>query len=243
MPLSSSPGWSSRARRRAAEYKARATRLKKALLLEGEPDRVPVLVLTGYYPATRKGLTPYDVTQDYAKAADAWYECNLDCRPDCTQWRRCSRPSPAGRSRRIDTKILNWPGHGVAKEASFQYTEKEWMSEDEYDLLIDDPTDFLSTTTCRGWPTGLSGFAKLASPLDMIEIVAGTSWMMRWADPDVQASIAKLAKAGPGVRRPGAAPCIRCIGRLVAEGFPGPCSTCPRPRSTSSAIRSAASAA
>ena len=34
----------------AAEYSARATRLRKAILLEGEPDRVPVCALTGSIP-------------------------------------------------------------------------------------------------------------------------------------------------------------------------------------------------
>jgi len=41
-----------------------------------------VSVLAGYYPATRKGLTPYDVTQDYGKAAQAWLECNRDLQAD-----------------------------------------------------------------------------------------------------------------------------------------------------------------
>jgi len=203
----------------AAEYRARATRLKAALLLEGEPDRVPVALLTGYYPATRKGLTPYDVTQDYGKAVDAWYEFNHDVQPDCL-----SAPMfaaiPGRAFEAIDTQILKWPGHGVAKEASFQYTEQEWMAEDEYDLLIDDPTDFLLHYYLPRVATGLSGFAKLASPLDMIEIVAGPSWMMRWADPDVQASLAALAKAGQECAAWGGA-MYPLVGRLIADGFPG----------------------
>ena len=39
--------------------------------------------------------------------------------------------------------MLSWPGHGVPKNAGFQYNEKEWMLADEYELLIDDPTDYL----------------------------------------------------------------------------------------------------
>jgi hypothetical protein len=203
----------------AADYKARATRLKKALLLEGEPDRVPVTVLAGYYPATRKGLTPYDVTQDYGKAAEAWYECNHHLQADALIAPNFAA-IPGRAFEAIDTKILSWPGHGVAKEASFQYAEKEWMAEDEYDLLIDDPTDFLLHYYLPRVAEGLSGFAKLASPLDMIEIVAGPGWMARWADPDVQATLEKLAAAGRESQAWGGA-IYPMLGRLVADGFPG----------------------
>ena len=102
---------------------ARATRLKTAFLLEGEPDRVPVWALTGYYPATRQGLTPYDVTQDYDKAAEAWLECNLELQPDSLM-APVFAAIPGRAYEALDVKILNWPGHGVAKEASFQYNER-----------------------------------------------------------------------------------------------------------------------
>jgi hypothetical protein len=204
----------------AAEYRARATRLKKAFLLEGEPDRVPVCVLTGYYPATRKGLTPYDVTQDYGKAAQAWLETNLELQADSLM-APVFAAIPARAYEMLDVKILSWPGHGVAKEASFQYNEKEWMQADEYDLLIDDPTDFLLHYYLPRVAGGLEGFSKLASPLDMVEIVGGPPWMMRWADPDVQASLEKLKAAGQECAAWGGT-IYPLLGRLVAEGFPGP---------------------
>ena len=55
-----SPGLEFASPEAAAAYKARATRLKKAVTLDGEPDRVPVCTLTGQYPGIRAGLTPYD---------------------------------------------------------------------------------------------------------------------------------------------------------------------------------------
>jgi hypothetical protein len=214
-----SPGLEFSSPEAAAEYKARATRLKTALLLEGEPDRVPVSVLAGYYPATRKGLTPYDVTQDYAVAAEAWYECNHHLQADCLI-APVFAAIPGRAYEALDVKILKWPGHGVAKEASFQYDEREWMDPDEYDLLIDDPTDYLLHYYLPRVAPGLGGFAKLASPLDMVEIVGGTSWMIRWADPDVQASLAALTKAGQECGA-WAGSIFPLLGRLVADGFPG----------------------
>lgn len=203
----------------AAVYKDRATRLKKAILLEGEPDRPPVCLLAGYYPATRKGLTPYDVTQDYDKTVEAWLEANHAVQAD-TLLAPVFAAIPGRAYEILDVEILNWPGHGVAKEASFQYNEKEWMQADEYDLLIDDPTDYLLHYYLPRVAGGLRGFAKLMSPLDMVEIVGGPPYMMRWADPDVQASVEKLTAAGREAAAWGGK-IYPLLGRLVAEGFPG----------------------
>ena len=56
--------------------------------------------------------------------------------------------------------------------AGFQYNEKEWMLADEYDLLIDDPTDYLLHVWLPRTRAGMGGFAKLTSPMDTVEIVA-----------------------------------------------------------------------
>ena len=204
----------------AAEYRARATRLRKAILLDGEPDRVPVCVLAGQYPATRMGFTPYEVMHDYQKAAEAWLQCNFDLQAD-SLIAPVFAAIPARAYELLDVKILSWPGHGVPHQASFQYNEKEWMQADEYDLLIDDPTDFLLHYYLPRVAGGLEGLSKLASPLDMVEIEGGPPWMMRWADPDVQASLDKLAAAGRECAAWGGA-IYPLLGRLVAEGFPGP---------------------
>ncbi len=203
----------------AALYRERAARLKKTILLEGEPDRVPVCALAGYYPATRKGLTPYDVTQDYGLAAEAWLEANRYLQAD-TLLAPVFAAIPGRAYEILDVKILSWPGHGVPKESGFQYNEKEWMLDDEYDLLIDDPTDFLLHVYLPRVAGGLEGFARLASPLDMVEIVGGPPWMMRWADPEVQTSLERLTAAGRECAAWGGT-IYPLIGRLIAEGFPG----------------------
>ena len=42
----------------------------------------------------------------------------------------------------LDYKLYDWPGHGVPDDASYQYNEREWMKDDEYDLLINDPSNY-----------------------------------------------------------------------------------------------------
>ena len=203
----------------AEEYRARATRLKKAILLEGEPDRVPVCALTGLYPATVKGITPYEAMHDYPLAAKAWLDCNHELQPD-SLIAPIFAAIPARAFATLDVQVLSWPGHGVAKTAGFQYNEKEWMQADEYDLLIDDPTDFLLHVWLPRTVAGMKGFAKLTSPLDMVEVVAGPGYMMRWADPEVQESVAKLKAAGEECQAWGGT-FFPMLGQLVAEGWPG----------------------
>ena len=202
-----------------ARYTARASRLKTAILLEGEPDRVPVCAMTGLYPGTSRGLTPYEAMHDYRRAADAWLDCNRVLQPD-SLIAPLYAAIPARAFELLDVKVLSWPGHGVAKTASFQYNETEWMHEDEYHLLIDDPTDFLLHVYMPRTVAGLEGLADLVSPLDMVEIVASPPYLMRWAAPQVQASLERLAAAGRECNE-WASVFFPLIGQLIAEGLPG----------------------
>ena len=43
----------------------------------------------------------------------------------------------------LDAKQLRWPGHGVSRYHTHQFVEGEYMKEDEYDLLLNDTSDFL----------------------------------------------------------------------------------------------------
>jgi uroporphyrinogen-III decarboxylase len=214
-----SPGLEFSSTEAEAEYKARAARLKKAILLEGEPDRTPVCALCGVYPATAKGLTPHDVMHDYGKAAEAWLDANRALQPDALI-APLFAAIPARAFDILDVAVLSWPGHGVDKTAGFQYNEKEWMHADEYDHLIDDPTDYLLHVWLPRTVPGVGGFAKLTSPMDTVEVVASPSYFMRWVDPEVQESLAKIKAAGEELQTWGGT-FFPLLGRLVAEGFPG----------------------
>src|ERR1035437_8772876 len=64
-----------------ATYGARLDRVLAALNLE-VPDRVPVNLNTGYWPAKTAGMTPYEAMTDPARAAKAWIDFNLEFQPD-----------------------------------------------------------------------------------------------------------------------------------------------------------------
>jgi hypothetical protein len=50
---------------------------------------------------------------------------------------------PARAYELLDYKLYAWPGRGIPKSATaYQFVEGEYMKDDEYDLLIKDPSDF-----------------------------------------------------------------------------------------------------
>ena len=124
-----------------AEYKAKVDRLIAAFELR-EPDRVPINLNCGLWPAVFGVITPYDSMQDTQAASRAWIDFNLEFQPD-TIVSPALYTTPASVFETLDYRLYSWPGHGVSKEASFQYNEKEWMLPEEYDHLISDPTDYM----------------------------------------------------------------------------------------------------
>lgn len=202
-----------------AGYKGRVTRLMDAMLLEKEPDRVPVPLLTAeVYPALWAGLTPYDAMYDFPRAAEAFTRFNLEFRPDAMV-PPIIGALPGRVYEAIDYQLYSWPGHGQPKEASFQFREKEWMRADEYDDFIADPTDFLTRRFIPRICAGLAGFTKLGSVLDPGLMAFGAGYFASWADPEVLASLENAMTAG----REAAAWYAQLgpvLGRLLSLGYP-----------------------
>jgi hypothetical protein len=202
------------------QYKARALRLKRAVLLEGTPDRVPVSILSHYYPALRRGMTQYEATYDYQKAADVWADATRDLEPD-TQIGGVATAIPGRAFDLLDAKLFSWPGHGVPRDSGLQYNEREWMGPDEYDHLIDDPTDYLTHVYMPRSAGALEGFSSLVSPLEIVQIALSAPYLIRWSLPEVRASVEKIMAAGEECAE-WARVYLGIVGQLMAEGFPAP---------------------
>ena len=177
-----------------AEYKARVDRLLAALELR-VPDRVPVSLNTGFWPALSAGLTPYESMNDPARARKAWIDFNSRFQPDAM-----SDPvhytMPGEMFEALDYKLYAWPGHGVAKEGSYQYNEKEWMLPEEYDHLISDPSDYMLRTYLPRTVGAFAGFSQLSSLFDFIELPFVSGHTGGWDSPEMIAGLERLAAAG-----------------------------------------------
>jgi len=103
------------------------------------PDRVPTSVHLSYFPARFTGITYKDSYYDFPKWKEAYIKTALWLQPD-----RCEYfPTQSGRvMEAMDAKTSVWPGHGVGVNSSHQWVEGEYMKEEEYDLFLNDQSDF-----------------------------------------------------------------------------------------------------
>src|SRR4030042_385314 len=133
----------------AKTYKARATRMMKAIKME-VPDRVPVHITGGSMVAYNAGYTLKDVLYDPSKIMPAWSKWLKDYDQD-------SNDAPMFFSAKVyeilDYKVNKWPGHGLPDSATLQnFVEKEYMQANEYELFMKDRFDFgLRYFTPRTW--------------------------------------------------------------------------------------------
>jgi len=203
----------------AATYKARVGRLIDAILLEKTPDRVPININAGWWPAAHAGLTPYDAMHDTARANKAWIDFNVEFQPD-TMVGPLLYTTPAAVFEALDYRLYSWPGHGTPDEASYQYIEQEWMLPEEYDDLIADPSDYLLRTYLPRTVGAFAGFAGLSSLLDFIELPFVSGHVGGWGSPEMVTGLENLARAAREVGAWGQQ-VFPVLGQLMAMGFPG----------------------
>jgi uroporphyrinogen-III decarboxylase len=173
-------------------YKARVTRFIKAIKLE-EPDRVPVMLPAGFYPAYYAGGTLKTVMYDYGELKRAWLKFLNDFEMDTFNGPGLVLPGKMLDS--IDYKLHHWPGHGLADDISlYQYLEGEYIKPEEYDALIKDPTDFLLRIFLPRSVGAFAGFRKLGPMTPFIGIPV--FYISQFGDPDVRASVQALLEAG-----------------------------------------------
>ncbi len=180
------------ANREAKEgYRARVTRFIKAIRLE-EPDRVPVMLPVQFFPAVYAGGNLKKVMYDYEEMKRAWIKFLNDFEMD--SFIGCGLVLSGRMLEMIDYKVLVWPGHGLADHiSSYQYLEGENMTPDEYDGLINDPTDFLLRKFLPRLAGGFEGFKKLSQMTPFIGIPV--FYITQFADPDIRASVQTLLEA------------------------------------------------
>jgi hypothetical protein len=123
-------------------YKERVDRQLKATLCE-KPDRVPVSIPIGSYPAYYAGYNFKTMMYDYKAAVEAWRKFMWDFYEDMDSYGGPGMVFSGKVFDILDYHQYSWPGHGVGDEATtYQFNEKQYMSTDEYDKFLDDPGDF-----------------------------------------------------------------------------------------------------
>jgi uroporphyrinogen-III decarboxylase len=188
--------WGMTMKNYAAElYRQREKRVNDAIALR-VPDRVPVEVLFGFFPAKYSGMTVEEVMYDPEKLLQAQMKTLLEFQPDMEQ-------NPFGIRflgpilEALDFKQLKWAGHGVPSDLTYQFVEGEYMRADEYDHFLIDPSDFMIR---RYWPRicgSLKGFEKLAPLHSIITYYMGIPFgFAPFSLPEAIEALDAIKKAG-----------------------------------------------
>ncbi len=176
-----------------ANYQASITRLKDAIQLR-EADRVPVTVLPSMFPYLNAGMTVEEAMYDYDKCTAAFKEFILALKPDMHIG--ASAPGPGKFYEILDYKLYSWPGHGVAPEHCYQCNEDEYMTADEYDLFMMDPSFYFRNFYLPRVFGALGGFPMLAPYTSILEMYGLAFNFVPFALPPVQATFQALFEAG-----------------------------------------------
>jgi hypothetical protein len=173
-------------------YQARVTRLISAIKLE-EPDRVPVMLPPGFSPAFCGGITLQKAMYDYDELCRVWLKFLHDFETDTY-----SGPDlvfPAKIFDDIGFKSFKWPGHGLSPDSpTYQYVEGEYMKADEYDMLIEDPSDFWMRTYMPRIAGAFEPLQRLSQYNPLVGIPVGH--LIPYGMPDIQAAFQVLLDAG-----------------------------------------------
>jgi hypothetical protein len=165
----------------------REKRIMDAVALK-KPDRVPISMSFSYFPAKFvDGVTTRDCYYDFKKWKDAYFKTALYFQPDtCGIFFNQSGDVLEV----MDNKTMLWPGHGTSIHHCHQNIEGEHMKADEYDLLLDDYSDYL----LRYYLPRTNGLLSPLSSLPPLTSLSASIPFRNLVNPDFVRMLEKLVK-------------------------------------------------
>ncbi len=197
------------------KYQERVTRFIKVISLE-KPDRVPFTLPAGTYPLDHAGMTLKEGMHDNERLIQAYRKFFADFESDTF-----ASPAMVGSARAseiVDNLNMRWPGHGLPDNASMpQFVEGEYMKADEYDLFLEDMSDYCFRYYLPRCIGALAPFAKF-SPLPFILGMAGR-FLGPAVMPQVRAAYQAIIDHGLEMAR-WMEPLMRFNMEATAAGYP-----------------------
>ncbi|MEE8419605.1 MAG: uroporphyrinogen decarboxylase family protein, partial [Dehalococcoidales bacterium] len=183
-----------------------------------EPDRVPISISAGILPLQMAGLNTHTAFYEPDKARQASMKFNDKYSQELELF---SMPmAMSGQALEIlDYKLYSWPGHGLPNEApGWQYIEGEYMTDDEYDDLIRDPSDFWLRKYLPRVFGAFEGF-RMFRPFTEITENVHVGNLMPLAMPPVREMLHKMLDAGEAFQK-NSAGFFQYMGMGGTYGFP-----------------------
>lgn len=171
-------------------YQEREKRLYDAVQMK-VPDRVPVIFGGTFFACKYAGL-PYSAAYYDAVAwKDAYRRMLLDLEPDAYG----SAIVESGFVlEALDTNYTRWPGGNLPPNVGQQVAEQEFMKEDEYDLFLSDPSDFIVRYWLPRVYNAMQPLAKLPPLMSLGINVASMTAL--FTSPDFGKFVQAMKKAG-----------------------------------------------
>lgn len=196
-------------------YQARVQRIIDAVNLK-EPDRVPVNLPAGFFPAFYSGGSLEKSMYNYPEMERSWKKYIRDFDGDTS-----TSPGlvfPARMLEMIGHNFHKWPGHGLPSDgAIYQFIEGEYMKPEDYPQLINDPSDFWMRAFLPKVAKVFEPFRLLPPLTAMLGIPMG--YVSAFANPEVQRAYKTLFAAGKEAVKWGAA-VKRINDYAISHGFP-----------------------
>ena len=105
------------------------------------PDRVPVTINAGAFACKYAGLPLSAMYYDPVAYSEACLKVLLDFGPD--QGGAAAGTNSGDMLTLLGTQHQRWPGGTLPDDVPYQFVEGEYMKQDEYDIFLNDPTDFV----------------------------------------------------------------------------------------------------
>lgn len=197
-----------------AQHDIRLKRIFDNIALK-ETDRVPFTYSTRFWAAKYAGISFKEQMYDVEKAADATRRAIEFLDPDGMQ---ASLYSYGPAMEAMEYRPMAWPGHGCADNVSFQYLDKEFMSADEYDEYLFDPTRFYLTKYMQRIAGAFEGIETI------LDFASASEWRLitgigKFGDPAFRAAMEKLMDIGEQMSASSARN-VELTNEIVALGYP-----------------------
>ena len=176
----------------------RETRIMDTIRLK-KTDRFPVISAIGYFPAKYTGIPCSAAYYDF----DAWYAAYQktlqDFQPDMVY----AQPFTPGKALEIlNPKQMRWPGHGVDPHQGHQSIEIDNMKADEFELYMNDTSDYMFRIFMSRTSDNLEGLSLLPKLSDMGGGPMGIQALaMAFSNPKLDKAIRTLRQAGKEMRK------------------------------------------
>jgi hypothetical protein len=195
-------------------YDERIKRVLDAATLK-VPDRVPVFGPYQKYPYTFAGVTFKDAMNDYALAREACHKFVDYFQPDVDFGPILAYPAKPMET--LGWNAFKWPGHGLGDDTMYQYVEGEYMTDDEYDEFIFDPSDFMLRKWAPRQFKALEGFSQFVPWRRFM----WSGWMNFgfFASPEMKETLRLATKAGEEMNEWMASQ-AQYWGEINAKGYP-----------------------